>query len=1030
MNRISLHPYICALGALFLLLGLGNLTALQAQRVALEELPELLPGPPRPPAPKPIDNLILLDAETIDVRRVAVAANLNRINDGLARLGLAADQPTYYLVHTALPANAVLLAAFRARGGEPVSFVPRNAYIVRGNEAAIRAIAALPGVDLVTIYHPVHRISPPLVAKLPAMGGPATVSVLLFNGENPLAAREAFAGLGGIILATADTIYGPLLRVRLDPAQVPLLANMSGVQWVEEYIPPKFLNDAATGFGSVSGTPANGIMDIEPVWGQGLDGSGMIVGHADTGLDIGVNDTTIHDDFENADGTGTRITAGLAWGRPTTIASDTTDGWGRSLSSTYEAARFTAGLTTTVEQVVLRFWTDSTPTGTLQCSLYSHNVGTGNPDASMGTAVNTLNMQTLDGYLRAYRFLFDPPIAVTNGTNYWVVLDRTNASGSFYVNLNISGGVHRTSSNGTTWSSTNPNDAWYYEVLAPASSGTWYDPDGHGTHTAGSILGNGRASPTAGQFRGPAYAANLVHQSVVDTSGNLGGVPTNISVLFQQAYLLGARIHSNSWGSDVNGDYDISSMEVDAFVWNFPDTLLVFSAGNAGVDTSGGGDGVIDPGSMGSPASAKDCLAVGATESVRSGSDTGFNGTWYQGWGIEFGTNPIRDDHVSNNYNGMAAFSSRGPCDDNRIKPDVVTPGTNIVSCQSKQPGATIYRWGPHSDPDYAYMGGTSMACPLAAGVATLAREFFVEKKSRTPSAALIKATLIHGATDLQPGQYGTGTTQEVYTAPDNSQGWGRVDLNNSLYPTTTTYFMDATAASGLALTDTSGPRSASVTVNSSTPLKATLVWTDPPSNPAGTGGLINDLDLRIYRRNEGDTEDEEMHLPKGVAGGAAGDDATNNVEQVEVTSPTNGRVYRIEVSVSSSLNASYPTQPFALIVSGNFITPTPVRISEGRVERRGAAAYLTWQVDEAEGLAGCRLYRADSVEGPFQPLAPGLLRADGPTYVYTDRTAPRGEVYYEVEWVGVDGRATRYGPLRLAAAGRERATLRLRQGQ
>jgi len=1003
--------------------GLGNLTVAQAQRLGLQELPELVPGPPRPPEPKPIDNLILLEAETIDVRQVAAAANLDRINDGLARLGLTADQPTYYLVHTPLPASAALLAAFRARGGEPVSFVPRNTYIVRGNEAAIRAIAALPGVDLVTIYHPVHRISPRLVARLPQLGDVVPINVLLFHGADPAVLGAILGPANVVVEGEANTVYGPLLRLRIAPALVPLLATISDVQWVEEYIPPEFANDAATGFGTISGIPADGIMDIEPVWNEGLDGSGMIVGHADTGLDIGVNNTTIHDDFENADGTGTRITAAFGWGRPTTIASNTTGGYGRSLSSNYEAARFTAGSTTTVEQVVLGFVAFSASTGTLQCSLYSHNTGTGNPNTSLGTAVNTLNMLALpaDGYVYFYRFLFNPAVDVTNGTNYWIVLNRTNVSGTFYIYFNISGGVHRTSSDGATWSSTNPNDAWYYQVLAPASSGTWNDPDGHGTHTAGSILGNGRASPTTGQFRGPAYAANLVHQSVGDASGSLVGVPTNMDVLFQQAYDLGARIHSDSWGAAVAGDYDVYAYSLDSFAWEHPDFLAVFAAGNEGTDANS--NGVVDPGSMNSPGTAKNGLTVGATESVRSG--VGYNYTWGQAWPWNFPANPIKDDHLSDNYDGMAAFSSRGPCDDNRIKPDVVAPGTNIVSCQSKQAGAGT-GWGAHTDPDYCYMGGTSMSTPLTAGAATLAREFFQERIGLNYiSAALLKATLIHGATDIR-GQY---SPSEAGTIPNNDEGWGRVDLFNSLFPAVTTYFMDATAENGLALTNTNTSEYATVYVSSTAnPLKATLVWTDPPANPAGSGGLINDLDLRIHRRNAGNTADEYTHFPKGVGGGAAGDDATNNVEQVEVATGDLivNRYYRIEVSVSGSLNADYSTQPFALIVSGNFVEPTPVRIADGRVERRGAAAHLTWRVAEAEDVAGCRLYRGDSPVGPFQLLTPELLRGDGTTYDYTDQSTPEGEAYYEVEWVGVDGRTERYGPLRLAAASHKRAMLRL----
>src|SRR5207249_2850945 len=119
---------------------------------------------------------------------------------------------------------------------------------------------------------------------------------------------------------------------------------------------------------------------------------------------------------------------------------------------------------------------------------------------------------------------------------------------------------------------------------------------------------------------------------------------------------------------------------------------------------------------------------------------------------------------------------SRGPTDDGRIKPDLVAPGTNIVSNQSHYPGASTL-WGPYGpNPNYAYSGGTSMATPLAAGAGALVRQWLTARGIANPSAAAIKATLLDTTYDMAPGQYGAGATQEIpANRPNNVDGWGRV---------------------------------------------------------------------------------------------------------------------------------------------------------------------------------------------------------------------------------------------------------------
>ena len=129
----------------------------------------------------------------------------------------------------------------------------------------------------------------------------------------------------------------------------------------------------------------------------------------------------------------------------------------------------------------------------------------------------------------------------------------------------------------------------------------------------------------------------------------------------------------------------------DDFLYRHPTHLLVVAAGNDGVDTDL--NGVIDADSISSPATAKNVLAVGASENSRSPTLGGcmVSNPVNRCWGdyLPLSGQPLTSDFVSNNPSGMAAFSSRGPADDGRIKPDLVAPGSNIISARSHATGAS-----------------------------------------------------------------------------------------------------------------------------------------------------------------------------------------------------------------------------------------------------------------------------------------------------------------------------------------------------
>ncbi|KAF5258206.1 hypothetical protein FOXYS1_11235 [Fusarium oxysporum] len=399
------------------------------------------------------------------------------------------------------------------------------------------------------------------------------------------------------------------------------------------------------------------------------------------------------------------------------------------------------------------------------------------------------------------------------------------------------------------------------------AAGKASDPDGHGTHVCGSVLGDGTSATMGGPIQGTAPKARLVMQSLLDARGGLSGIPDDLRDLFRPPYMdHDVRIHTNSWGAHPKPwyqiKYDDSAKEIDSFVATHRDMVILFAAGNDGMDVMSK-DGKIDLAQVMSQAAAKNCITVGASESHRPEQNRNY-------CMFGFPKQPVAFDNVASDVDGMAAFSSRGPTVEGRIKPDVVAPGTCILSTRSSALEVTDSgEWGTSDDNNYMFEGGTSMATPLVAGCCAILRETLVSNGTPDPSAALIKALLINGAVELA-GQY---NPTEAGKSPNYASGWGRVDVANSVVlprPSITAVdgikvtadgtagFRDEIADEGLDTFEeyeltipiqaptastqrTLGPGSVAAAFSPSPTLKVTLVWTDPPGEM-----LQNDLDLIV----------------------------------------------------------------------------------------------------------------------------------------------------------------------------------------
>lgn len=496
-----------------------------------------------------------------------------------------------------------------------------------------------------------------------------------------------------------------------------------------------------------------------------------------------------------------------------------------------------------------------------------------------------------------------------------------------------------------------------------ANDGSIDVDSGHGTHTAGSVLSGGEPS---GVGRGIAPAARLVFQSTENwatitsfcqifggypANGYfLTGLPSDLKTLYQQAYNAGARIHSNSWGAALAGDYTLDSVNTDSFIWTNRDMSITFSAGNEGTDANS--NGVVDNDSIGSPATAKNVLTVGASENQRvdnypcdtsltyisqdayqtgqtcnsmGGNQANFLGTYGQRWGADFPANPIASDMSAGNKEQMAAFSSRGPTDDTRIKPDVVAPGTWILSAFSSlyqqgygdpvnpQNGINQWDgWGMPYNVEYKYMGGTSMSNPLAAGGVAVVKDYYNKAYGLNASAALVKATIINSAVDMAD-ENNDGVNDNDFPIPNAHEGWGRVNLDGAT-DGTIQFVEEGTGLS------TGGSQVFNVNATGG-PLKVSLVWSDFPSTETASINLVNDLDLTVSGPS-GTFLGNVFSAGWSATGGTA--DRRNNVENVYIQNPAAG-TYTVTVS---AFNIPNGPQRFALVVDGGTLgsgpTPTP----------------------------------------------------------------------------------------------------------
>jgi subtilisin-like proprotein convertase family protein len=433
------------------------------------------------------------------------------------------------------------------------------------------------------------------------------------------------------------------------------------------------------------------------------------------------------------------------------------------------------------------------------------------------------------------------------------------------------------------------------------------DCGGHGTNVASIATGyNAQTGALFEDAQGFNYGVGIqpfgkVGATKIFNCAGLYDVTTSITALHDSAYASGARISNNSWGAAVGGAYTTTSREFDALVRDArPATpgnqqfTEVVAAGNAGSGAN----------TIGAPGTAKNVITVGASENVRP-----IGGT--DGCGVT--------DTEADSARDIVDFSSRGPTDDGRTKPEIVAPGTHVTGAQPQS--GLLYNGSGTCNPQfpagstrYTLVSGTSQATPEVTGLASLIHTWFRNGLGggiRYPSPAMTKALMVNTATDLAGGADGAGAVNAK--VPTQIQGWGRVNLARVL-DGTARQVIDQTAV--LTTTGTATTRFYNV-ASAARPLRATLAWTDAPG-PTSGNSFVNDLDLEVtvagtvYKGNV-------FAAGRSIAGGGA--DPRNNVENVFLPAGVTGAV-KVRVIAKNLPGDGVPgvgdatDQDFALVIS------------------------------------------------------------------------------------------------------------------
>lgn len=396
--------------------------------------------------------------------------------------------------------------------------------------------------------------------------------------------------------------------------------------------------------------------------------------------------------------------------------------------------------------------------------------------------------------------------------------------------------------------------------------------DGHATRVAATIIAKGvdpDAKGMAPKARVNSYDWDRNEEEILDESSN-GLLLSNHSYGFPIFRQDGSQQKS----AEEIGNYSNISRAWDLITYNAPYHLPVTSAGNEGLENYSGGlatgyDKLTDY------STSKNSLVVASANVLFNGS-TG---------DIQFFT---RSD-----------FSSQGPTDDFRIKPDIAGKGEDVFSATSS------------SDTAYNTQNGTSFSAPNVTGSIVLLQEYYNLLNSVYMRAATARGLVCHTALD-----------DNVKAGPDPFLGWGLLDAEKAA--NVIKGDKDGTAIIIEGILNEGDTYTYTFSASGGSELKASICWTDPAGivslspNNVLSPRLVNDLDLRLTDVNNTIYTPWKLDNTNITGLAIKGDNNVDNIERIDVLNPLDGN-YTLTVTHKGSLTNG--SQAFSLILTGNNLT-------------------------------------------------------------------------------------------------------------
>ncbi|WP_454803937.1 S8 family serine peptidase [Mucilaginibacter phyllosphaerae] len=426
----------------------------------------------------------------------------------------------------------------------------------------------------------------------------------------------------------------------------------------------------------------------------------------------------------------------------------------------------------------------------------------------------------------------------------------------------------------------------------------------HATHVSGTMIAKGVSAPVKGMAFG---ATTLSSWDFDDDVSEMGAAATNLLLSNHSYGDVGGWDYNNAdsrweWyglpgdNEDYNfGFYDSRVQAWDKIAYNAPYYLIVESAGNS---RSSNGPEVGDT-YYGFTSRTNPTFVNKGARPANISSNNGYDIITTTGNAKNILTvgsvSPLPNGPVNRADVAVSFFSSWGPTDDGRIKPDIVGDGENILST------------GSQSANSYIVLSGTSMAAPNITGSLYLLQEYYGQKNNGAfMRSATLKGLACHTAFDAGN------------TGPDYIYGWGLLDMKKAAQAITDNGLKSIINESALTQGQT---RTFDVVASGEGPLSVSISWTDPEGTPTAgitindrTPKLVNDLDLRI-------TDGLNTFMPwvltpdNPSAAATRGDNIRDNIEQVYVANAVPGKKYTITVSHKGTLRSG--SQPYSVIVTG-----------------------------------------------------------------------------------------------------------------